>query len=409
MKAVYLVMASTLLMTSSCSSDEPVNPFADPQWPVSDEITLTSVDTQNIAALGDFNDKLMAGASAESTDGSFCVSPLSVSIYLGMIANSSRGDIRSQIVNAIGCTDLENFNSLSSRLLHYLPSDKNGAVTHIANRMWIANQYTAPKAYVNVMSTVFNATVENVDFTNDQTFDNINRWGSDNTGGLIKEIYPKSTWDGLRNSSMLCANTVYFKGQWLDEFDPALTRQEVFHGVGGDITTAMMHREGTMFYAADDKAQMLAVDYKGSVNTFEIFLPNVGTEIRHIATEIDNSECARLRSKSKLCNVKLSMPSFELGQQTSLNTIFRTMGLTGLSQADLSPMGINVASPISTRHQSVIKVDEKGTVLGAVTSGGGYLGAGGETVTMNVDRPFMFVVRNRATNTILMAGVVTRP
>lgn len=409
MKVVYLVMAATLLMTSSCSSDEPVNPFEESKWPVSDEITLSSVDNKNIAALGDFNDKLMAGAAAESTDGSFCVSPLSVSIYLGMIANSAQGDIRSQIVDAIGCTDLESFNSLSSRLLHYLPSEKNGAVTHVANRVWIANQFTAPKAYVNVMSTVFHADVENVDFTNDQTFDNINRWGSDNTEGLIEEIYPKSTWDLLRNSSMLCANTVYFKGQWLDEFDPALTRQETFHGVTGDITTAMMHREGTMFYAADEKAQMLAVDYKGSVNTFEIYLPNAGIDVRQIATEIDNSECTRLRSKSKLCNVSLSMPSFEMGRQLSLNTIFQTMGLKGLSQADLSPMGINVPGPISTQHQSVIKVDEKGTVLGAITSGNGYLAAGGETVKMNVDRPFMFVVRNRTTNTILMAGVVTRP
>ena len=199
MKVVYLVMAATLLMTSSCSSDEPVNPFDDSKWPISNEITLSSVDNKNIAALGDFNDKLMAGAAAESTDGSFCVSPLSVSIYLGMIANSAQGDIRSQIINAIGCTDLESFNSLSSRLLHYLPSEKNGAVTHIANRVWIANQFTAPKAYVNVMSTVFHADVENVDFTNDQTFDNINSWGSDNTEGLIKEIYPKSTWDLLRN------------------------------------------------------------------------------------------------------------------------------------------------------------------------------------------------------------------
>lgn len=408
MKTAYLGAVGVLALgLGSCSSDEPNNPFDDPKWPTTDEITLSSVDTRNIAALSDFNDKLMSGVAQNSLDGSFCVSPLSVSIYLGMIANSCQGEAQEQIVRTLDCSDLNDFNSLSTRLLKYLPSSKNGAVTHIANHVWIANRYNIPETYVKTMSEIFAAGVDNVDFSNDKTFININNWVSDNTNGLIEKLYDESQWPNMRGIPMACANTVYFKGLWDKEFDKEDTWKETFHAVNGDITTPMMHKTDIFRYAANDKAQMISLDYKQLGTVFEIYLPAEGTDVHQIPEIINENERAALRDAAGLQCIYLAMPSFTMEEKISLDNVLSSLGITSLGRTDLTPMGIKELSDISTMHQTVVKVDEKGTEMAAVTGGMEWLAP--DETKMTVDRPFMFVIRNKATQTVLMAGVVTNP
>ena len=408
MKTAYLGAVGALaLALGSCSSDEPNNPFDDPKWPTTDEITLSSVDTRNIAALSDFNDKLMSQAALNSTDGSFCVSPLSVSIYLGMIANSCQGEAREQIVKALDCSDLNDFNSLSTRLLRYLTSSKNGAVTHIANHVWVANRYSVPEAYVKTMSEIFNAGVDNVDFSNDQTFKTINSWTSYHTNGMVKSLFDESEWYSQRNVPMVCANSVYFKGSWNKEFDKKKTRNQTFHAVDGDITTPMMHKTDIFRYAADDKAQMISLDYKQLTTAFEIYLPVEGTDVRNIPKIINENERTALRDASANMNVALSMPSFMMEGNLYLDDFLESLGITGFENFDFSPMGISDKYDLVTRHKTAIKVDEKGTEMATVTYNG--MESAPQITHMIVDRPFMFVIRNKATQTVLMAGVVTNP
>lgn len=411
MKTAYLGAVGVIaLALGSCSSDEPNNPFDDPKWPVTDEITLSSVDTRNIAALSDFNDKIISQTALNSTDGSFCVSPLSISIYLGMIANSSQGEVQQQIINTLNCSNLDDFNSLSTRLLKYLPSSQNGAVTHIANHVWVADRYTVPESYVSTMADIFNAGVDHVDFSKDRTFININNWASDNTEGLIKTLFEKNMWPGLRNTPMVCANAVYFKGSWDKEFDKKETKNETFHAPGRDITTPMMHKFSSFSYAASDNAQMVSLDYKNKNTVFEIYLPAEGTDVRDITKVINENERAALRASVNNRYIELSMPSFEMAGSMIINDALKNLGITDMDHTDLSPMGINERREIDTMHKVVVKVDEEGTEMAGVTYGAEMLlDSNNFNFKMSVDRPFMFIIRNKATQTVLMAGVVTNP
>ncbi len=412
MKTAYLgALAFSALALGACSSDEPNDPdipFDNPDWVLSDDITLSSVDTRNIAALSDFNDKLLSGVAQNSLDGSFCVSPLSVSIYLGMIANSSQGEVQQQIINALNCSNLDEFNSLSTRLLQYLPSSKNGAVTHIANHVWVADRYSVPESYVSTMADIFNAGVDHVDFSKDRTFININNWASDNTEGLIKTLFEKNMWPGLRNTPLVCANAVYFKGSWDKEFDKKETKNETFHAPGGDITTPMMHKSSSFSYAASDNAQMVSLDYKNKNTVCEIYLPAEGTDVRDITKIINENERAALRASVNNRYIELSMPSFEMAGSMIIDDVLKNLGITDMDHTDLSPMGINEKRKIDTMHKVVVKVDEEGTEMAGVTYGTEMLIDSGN-FKMVVNRPFMFVIRNKATQTVLMAGVVTNP
>lgn len=415
MKSAYLyALAFSALAFGACSSDEPNDPFHDPKWPLTDNITLSSVDTRNIAALSNFNDKILTQSAITSDDGAFCVSPLSISIYLGMVANSSQGEGRQQIINALNCSNLDDFNSLSTRLLKYIPSSKNGVITHIANKIWMADRYTVPESYVNSMAQIFNAGVEKVDFATEQTRNNINNWASYHTKGLIDCLFEKDDWADKKDMQMVWANTVYFNGTWDNEFDKEDTENEVFHAVGGDVTVPMMNKLDYFRYAENDKAQMISLDYKQKATAFEIYLPAEGTDVHQIPEIINEAERDALRAASDSKNVMLKMPSFTMDGDTQLDYIFNALGITAFKNFDFSPMGISDKIPdkynLITQHKTTIKVDEKGTEAAAVTFNGLETSPGPtEIIEMTVDRPFLFILRNKATDTILMAGVVASP
>lgn len=423
MRTKLLFTAAALVMMASCNSDEPSikgdNPagpdgpqVVNPNWVLTDNINLSTAEKNTVSALGGFNDKLMAELAAESEDGSFCASPLSISLYLGMLANSCQGDAQAQIVDALGCGNLDEYNALSTKLLKYLPSEATGSRMQIANHIWVADRYTVPKTFVSKMADVFNAGVDYVNFAKTSTFESINKWASTNTNGIIDELIPETQWKSLSGSQMFSANAVYFQGKWIEEFNKSLTSSDIFYSPQGNVSVPTMHKESTMHYAKNEKAEMVIMQFSGSINQLEIYLPAKDVAVKDIASVINSSERKNLSAKLSLCDVTLALPSYTTDNEVNMNEVLNRIGIKSINAVNLSPMGIPESFPMLVNHKVVMQVNEKGAEMAAVT--GGLVTAPGNEgtpakVTMTVNRPFMYIVRNNLTNTILVAGVVTRP
>lgn len=414
-------LALTALSLTGCSSDEPANPAIPEEepsagiveekipdvWETTDELNLTDAEKAVIGNVNSFNDRLI-DAAAMASDGDYSISPISVSIYLNMLANSCDGEARSQIVSALGCRNLDDLNSFSEKLLHYLPSPNTGLQMNIANRVWMADRYSAPQSYTDVMSRVFNAEVEKVDFNNRQTFADINAWANDNTKGLIPFIIPEMYWNQYADIPYVSANTVYILGQWLFKFDKSLTEKAVFVTPSGNVMVDMMHSNLQESYAKSSKGEMVIIPFNGHTYQLEIYLPSEGSAPTDLTADV-RAEINSHRFNKTLVN--LSLPRFSsVGSIDNLSSMLAPLGMTDISNVCLSPMGINETVPMKLVHKTSMKVDEDGAEMAALTIGmGSDDGKAPDQVTMTVNRPFMYIMRHRRTDAIVLAGTVSDP
>ena len=433
MRKLILLFAVSTLLLAGCSSDEPASQPEDVDKPNVEEPTKPGEDEENkwetvnvislsqaekpvMESMNDFGYRLMVEYAKASKDGSFDVSPVSVSTYLSMIANATEGDTNDQILAALGATDIDALNSLNSKLMHYLPCEENGACLEINNRIWLSNKYTAPVSLTKTVKEGYNADIECVDFTLPTTVPAINKWVSDKTHGLIPGLL-YGEWTNFVGLQQTSANTVYFKGEWAGKFDKNATTNSLFTAPTGKTQVDMMHKVVETYYAKVDGTQIVKLSYRGGANSIELYLPTEGTAVKDIALSLNPDLQTKLAANLSIYEVTLSLPRFKSGsEQIPLNGALQSMGITSLLETDFSPLGINKISPLQVMHQTSISVDEEGTELAAVTGGMVTTAPGPaedeiETpkVKVDFDRPFMYIVRNRVTGAILMAGVVTNP
>ncbi|MBO5444524.1 MAG: hypothetical protein J5995_04180 [Muribaculaceae bacterium] len=416
-KKFFTLMLAPLLLAACTSENDPETGVnhedgqqgESPEWMLTTRLDLTSGEEGNMNVLNEFGYRLMAETQASSANGEFCVSPLSVSVYLGMFANATSGDVHNEILDAIGIDGIEGFNTLNEKLMHYLPCDENGSSIDIANRFWVKDIFKVPDAFGTLVSNVFNADVEYVDFTDSSTVPSINRWVSDRTRGKIPALLD-GDWEKYVDLNMASANTVYFKGDWQSMFDPDDSFTGQFRGKSGISDVRMMRKSLPAGYAENGNVRMVTLDFSGYANAMELYLPSEGTDICDLASVLTAKSCAELRESVRTYDVAVTLPAFKKSDEPDLLNILAGMGIKSLENADFAPMGLGVLHA-TLIHKTSVKIDERGAELAAVT-GGIDLVLPPETadypkMKIDFDRPFLYIVRNIKTGAILMAGAVT--
>lgn len=404
----FLTIALCQMMFVSCTLDEPESKNSD--WNLTGSIELTRSEEQTVANINEIGFRLMETASSLSEDGEFCISPVSISIYLGMLANATAGECHEQILQALGAEDINDLNTLSRKLLQYLPCDENESSLSINNHFWIAKHNKAPKSFVSIMNHYFNAGVDYVDFKKESTVGKINSWVSDRTEGIIPGII-YGDLESYKDREMVSANTVYFKGDWAERFLRDNTELGKFRTPDGYVDTYMMHQTLNAFYHESEFARSIELRFEGSQNAMYVHLPSEGTDLNQLIRKLSSSEMFDDYHPDDLYTVTLSMPKFNKYSESDINGMLREVGITSLGNADLSPMGLKTI-PQNLIHNVSIKVDETGAELAAVTANTGETANVPnqyKNITLDIDRPFVYILKNRETGAILMAGVVTDP
>ena len=243
---------------------------------------------------------------------------------------------------------------------------------------------------------------------NKEAVDTINGWVEDETEGKIKDIISELSTD----TRLVLTNAIYFKGDWLKEFDKDDTREADFNMGEGNVKVDMMYQKEDFNYAETDELQVLEMDYKGEELSMMVLLPKENYSLSDVEINKDNIETWSSSLVEE--EVRVYFPKFEFDTKYFMRKTLTSMGMTDAfsGSADFSGMNGNQNLFIGkVIHQAYVKVDEKGTEAAAATVVVMELTSAGpgNQIVFKADHEFVFLIKEKSTGQILFLGKVVNP
>jgi serine protease inhibitor len=374
---------------------------------------LTSAEQAIVTADNSFGFKLLNAVNKSDAGKSLFISPVSVSMALGMTLNGANGTTRTAMMQTLeysGMTQTE-INASYKSLIALLTGLDPKVTIQIANSIWHRPELNVEQTFKDVNRTNFNAEINSLNFSDPNASSLINAWVNRCTNGKIAQIVPTPIPSEL---VMYLINAIYFKGTWTQRFDPAATQDDLFTRPDGTRSSCkMMHQKTKLKYFADHRMQMVELPYGDSGFSMAVLLPAPGTGIdafiENATQQFWNSSIVGLASQE----VDLYLPKFKFEYEKKLNDMLKSMGMSvafSLTDADFTNIDKRGQLFISeVKHKTFVQVDEEGTEAAAVTSVGVGVTSIGQNPIMRVDRPFMFVIRENNSGTILFIGKIVEP
>lgn len=341
------------------------------------------------------------------------ISPLSVAMALAMTYNGASGETEEAMRTTLGFASLtrEQVNEAFKSLTFLLLNLDRSVTLQIANSIWYRQGYTVEPEFVSLNREYFDALVQGLDFNSPNAPNVINDWVDQNTNGKIKKII--DSIDPL--TMMFLINAIYFKGTWTYQFDKADTRDDFFTRPDSTkVPCKMMVQSNDFLYYENDDFQAIDLPYGRGKFSMTIFLPKPQKNIDALIMELDASSWAQWAGHFKKTAGMLYLPKFKLEYDVVLNDVLKALGM-GIAfdstRADFSRMIKDIELYISkVKHKTFVQVDEEGTEAAAVTAVGMYVTSVGPSgFVMRVDHPFVFVIRENHSQTVLFAGKIVDP
>jgi serpin B len=284
-----------------------------------------------------------------------------------------------------------------------LPKVDNKTKLNIANSIWYKTGFPVKTDYLDVNKEYFNAEVKELDFAKTWALDTINNWCARKTNNLIKKPLDQISPDAM----MYLINAIYFKGIWANKFDKKETRVRTFtneKNVQSDVN--MMQKTDTFAYTSDETAQYLDLPYGNGSFSMTVILPNEGKTtndvLKNLTVESWNKTLANLTTRK----VEVKLPRFKVQNSYEMKDVLVSMGMVQAfsDYADFS--GISNLRLFISRviHSTYCEVNEEGTEAAAVTIIEFELTSMPMYPVYNVNRPFLFFIREKNTGVILFAA-----
>ena len=407
-----LVLLPFLLL--ACAETSPTGP--DDSVEEIDELprSLSPAEEGIIDAGNDFAFRFLDQVYGAAPDSNVFLSPLSASMALGMTANGAAGATFQEMRTTLGFEglSLEEINQAYRDLMDLLGSLDPRVEMAIGNSIWYREGFSVRADFLDRTRTYFDAEVAALDFGDPGAAEIINAWVSDATKGKIEEIVDPPI-DPL--TVMFLINAIYFKGTWTFQFDQGKTAQAPFHARDGTTSPVpLMELTGSLPYTATDDYQIVDLPYGGKAFSMTVVLPREGRSLEDLVASLDpatwNAMLAGLSSQPGT----VQLPRFRMEWEKLLNETLKAMGmelpfLPG--QADFSGMsddapGLHIKK---VKQKAYVDVNEEGTEAAAVTSVEMGLTSANSPFTFRADRPFLFVLRERLSGTLLFAGIYLEP
>ncbi len=391
-------------------SDTVTNPRDEPPR------ALTQAELQTVSAFNDFGFELFRRVIQEDEgDTNVFVSPLSISMALGMTMNGARGTTEDAMKSTLefGEMDIADINEAYQGLMELLPGLDPEVLFEVANSIWYRMGENIREEFLAACRTYFDADVTEINFGSPDAAPTINAWVDDKTHGKIKKIVGDPIPADI---VMYLINAIYFKGTWTDEFDPGLTHDDTFYlPKGAQVSCRMMARPDEeklveFEYFADNEAQVIDLPYAKGWYTMTLVLPAGGIDLESLIAGIDGEKWKAWTDSLSTREGRLLMPKFETTYEIELKDALTAlgMGLAFTPAADFSGMREGGGLWIDkVKHKTYVSVDEAGTEAAAVTSVGMIEWVDPETFIMHVNRPFLFAIREKHSGTILFIGKIT--
>lgn len=359
-------------------------------------------------------------------DGNLFVSPYSISVALAMTYAGAAGDTATEMESTMhfGLSQAElhpAFNRLGIELqarteIDTEDDDGEPFEFSIANSIWAEKTYEFLPSFLETLARNYGAGARLVDYINNPEGARlaINGWVSDETNDRIPELLPQGVINNM--TRLVLTNAIYFKASWTEPFPGEATRDGDFHLLSGStVSTPMMHTFGTrrLEYAEGPGYQAIELPYTGDEVAMLVILPDEGG-FAEFEASFDWERLEQVVSALSGDEVSVALPKFEFSSDVPLKQVLTALGMTTAFEpdvADLSGMdGTRNLYIQDVLHKAFVAVDEEGTEAAAATAVVvGVTSAPMDPKAFEADRPFIFVIRDRITGSVLFLGRVVDP
>jgi serpin B len=357
-------------------------------------------------------------------EGNLFCSPYSISLALAMTYAGARGETAQQMADTLQfLLDQERlhpaFNwldaELASRGEGAAGNDGEGFRLNIVNAIWGQKDYEFLADFLDVLAGNYSAGLRILDFITETEKSRltINDWVSDQTEGRIKDLIPQGEIDEW--TVLVLTNAVYFNAAWEYPFDEDITADGPFYLLdGGQVIVPMMKQTESFGYTEGGGYQAVELLYDGGELSMVILLPEAG-QFEAFEEGLQAQQVDAIIKNLQNTRVTLTMPKFEFDSEFKLNDKLADMGMpiAFSGAADFSGMtGTPDLLYISeVIHKAFVSVDEAGTEAAAATAVIMERSAiiPEPPVKVTLDRPFIFLIRDIETGSVLFVGRVMNP
>jgi serpin B len=382
------------------------------------------------AELNDFGFDLLRSLDAK---GNLVASPTSIALALGMIRPGAKGQTAAamdKVLHDFGAGGQESeIRALLAELASqnvFLKSDGSVITSpdpakdaptielSVADEAFIQNDLQVESAYLDSLTSAYNAGVALVDYKNDTEAARllINQWASDQTRGRIPNILQQGDIDA--STRLVLVNAIYLKAAWDNEFDPNLTANRAFTTADGTtVQVPTMAIDAHFDYASGTGYQAIDLPYAMHGLSMTVIVPD---DMASFVANLSDARFTEILAAESQAEVDFQLPKFSLETRVGLADVLSGMGM-GIAfdpnTADFS--GITTQEPLyvgAVIHQANIDVVEKGTTAAAVTAVVMEAGAApvqGQKVTFHVDKPFLYFIHDNRSGAVLFMGRVDDP
>ncbi|TYQ14585.1 UNVERIFIED_CONTAM: serpin B [Acetivibrio alkalicellulosi] len=406
-KCIYIIISVLVLnvLLTSCGGLDITSGSNFDKEKISEEV---------ISSNSQFAFDIFAKLNEEDSDKNVFISPLSISTALTMTMQGANSNTLDEMMKALKYDrmDIETINESYKNLLLYMNQIDKKIELNINNSIWLRKGESILEEFKNVNKGIFNAPVYEVDFFREDAADTINNWISKSTNNKIREMIQPPIDPSV---IMYLINAIYFKGEWTHKFDKNETFKSRFYtGNGNETEVMMMRTKGEFEYGIRDDFKVLRLPYGNGKTSMYCILPSEDISINQFINNLNESKWEEIReSVSNTKDVLVNIPRFNIEYGIkSLKDVLISMGMEEpfYDQADFSKMrGSRDIYIDEVFHKAIIEVNEEGSEAAGVTVVVMKELAVMEPLKFIANRPFVFLIADDTTDTVIFMGKLYNP
>jgi len=402
MKKTYQFLSLLMLtvLLASCGNDgaDLPDPIVRP---------LSASEAEIASSANNFTFDLMTQIEGELPNENYFISSFSISTALSMVMNGASDPAQEMFIQTLGLDGMspEAINEAYHSLAEYIYGLDRSVTLNVANSNWYSDEYTIQRDFAKTLEDYYDAEVFGRDFANPTTLEALNGWVEGETNGKIKDIL-----DSINpNDVMFLINAIYFKANWTNQFDPKSTTDAPFQITDNQsVDVPTMVAEVKHWWAFDNvlQAEIIEIPYGNENYAFTIIMPEKPSDVDNLVSRLDVNRLNGVLADSTTLQRDLYLPKFTLEFKADLRDILVGMGMpkVGLDNLFEEDLPLEISKVI---HQSFLEVNEEGSEAAAATV------VGVEQTSLPpstlVNQPFVFLIRERNSGTILFSGKLVDP
>ena len=340
-------------------------------------------------------------------------SPLNLYLALGLLAESTDGSSRQQILDLLGTSDMETLRKVANSQWNANYSTDACLTSILSNSLWVDNAFPFKESLLKTLSDDYHADVFSGDMGSEEMNNAVKNWIDETTGNLLQDVS-----DGIEldvETKLVLVSSILYQARWNSEFLKESTTEETFHSPDGDLTVEMMHASHGSYYFFTENYSAISLPLSNSGSMWFV-LPDEGVDIRTLLS--DNKVMKMVSSmgstvESMYLIIDMAIPKMDIMSDTDLNAPLEIFGVRDVFDQAIADFSAATDEDLwleQAKHAARVKTDEEGVSAAAFTmfSATGTGAPPEDRIDFIVDRPFLFILTGE-TGSVLFVGVVNNP